>query len=350
MLIQSKGVTFHHRGKATEGYTLFSTIGSDTVRLIDLEGNQVHQWQTRGGTTNTNMLLPNGNLWVLERGPNPPPIRVAASGRMCEYDWDGHLIWEHLDDAQHHDARRLPNGGAVYLAWRLLDPIATSKVRGGVFGTEHKDGIMGEVICEVDASGNLVWEWPITNLDISKYPLHVNANRECYGHSNTVDVLPDGNYLVSFKTLNLLVIINRQTDDLIWTFQDDDLGGQHDAQMLDNGNILVFANGMFSRDLTHSTVWEIDPENKEVVWKYAAKQNALSFFSSFISGCQRLPSGNTLICEGSKGCLFEVTPNCDVVWEYVNPYTIQNPKFGETNWIFRSRRYMPDSLELKGRV
>jgi len=38
-----------------------------------------------------------------------------------------------------------------------------------------------------------------------------------------------------------------------------------------------------------------------------------------LSGAQRLPSGNTLICSGSNGTLMEVTPEKAVVWKYINP-------------------------------
>ena len=41
---------------------------------------------------------------------------------------------------------------------------------------------------------------------------------------------------------------------MVWRYQNDEMGGQHDAQLLDNDNILVFANGAYSRDLHHSQV------------------------------------------------------------------------------------------------
>ncbi|MEM7118655.1 MAG: aryl-sulfate sulfotransferase [Chloroflexota bacterium] len=350
MLIQNTGVTLHNKAAATLGYTLFAPIGGNKVNLIDLDGNIVHQWQTRGGSTNTCMLLPNGNLWVLESHPEPALIRIASSGRICEYDWDGNLVWEHLDHNQHHDARRLPNGGAVYLAWELLDNVATSKVQGGIPSTEHPEGIVGEVVREVDADGKVVWEWKTADLDFAQFPLYRNATRQCYGHTNSVEVLSDGNYLVSFKVFNMVAIIDRQTKAFKWVYQNNALGGQHDAQMLDNGNVLVFANGVYASDLQNSSVWEIDPRTNKIVWQYKQKKNAMSFYSSFISGCQRLPSGNTLICEGQMGCLFEVTPDHDIVWEYVNPKFRPNPKFGLTNWIFRARRYAPDSPEIRNRL
>ena len=38
-----------------------------------------------------------------------------------------------------------------------------------------------------------------------------------------------------------------------------------------------------------------------------------------ISGAQRLPNGNTLVCSGINGVVFEVTPEKEMVWKYANP-------------------------------
>ncbi|MBT4940429.1 MAG: aryl sulfotransferase, partial [Rhodospirillaceae bacterium] len=76
----------------------------------------------------------------------------------------------------------------------------------------------------------------------------------------------------------------------------------------------------------------------------------LSFYSPHISGMQRLANGNTLICEGGKGCIFEVTPEGEVVWEYVSDTWTHNPAQGDVNWIFRAYRYAADSPQIQNRV
>ncbi len=139
---------------------------------------------------------------------------------------------------------------------------------------------------------------------------------------------------------------NFVTNKVKWKYQNDELGGQHDAQMLDNGNVLVFANGLYAADLSHSQVWEINPDTQEIVWHYAAKDDMTSFYSPHMGGVKRLPSGNTLICEGNKGCLFEVTPDGDIVREFVSPHFVNSEMFGRINWLFRSRWYAFDSTEI----
>jgi hypothetical protein len=64
-----------------------------------------------------------------------------------------------------------------------------------------------------------------------------------------------------------------------------------------------------------SRVLEINPKTLELVWSYTGPR----FFSTNISGAQRLPNGNTLITEGAPGRLLEVTSDRRIVWEYIYP-------------------------------
>lgn len=55
-----------------------------------------------------------------------------------------------------------------------------------------------------------------------------------------------------------------------------------------------------------SRVIEVELATKQIVWKYQERKES-DFFSPRISNAQRLPNGNTLICEGVFGRIFEVT-------------------------------------------
>jgi hypothetical protein len=89
-------------------------------------------------------------------------------------------------------------------------------------------------------------------------------------------------------------------------------------------------------------------------------KNPASFFAEAISGAQRLPNGNTLICDGTSGVFFEVTPGGKTVWRYVNPVVRTGPLTqGQTpgldqrghkwNAVFKVHRYAPDYAGLTGR-
>jgi len=345
MKLRHTGLQFNDPERSTPGYLLICPVESGDVFLLDPDGAVAHQWATDKGMTNWSYLMPNGSLFRNERCENPKGVALTVSGRMSEYAPDGSLLWRHDDPYQHHDARRLDNG-AIYAAFTELSDAEKASIKGGRPNSHSEGGPYGEVIRQVDDSGQTTWEWHFLELGPDKYPLYRNANRWSYGHTNTVAPLPDGTYLISSKNLNLLFIIDPATNQITWEYQNDLMGGQHDAQLLDNGNILIFANGVYASDLHHSKVMEIDPKTKEIVWEYQAKDDFTSFFSPHMGGAQRLPSGNTLICEGNKGCLFEVTPDCDIVREFISPHFVDTQQFGRINWLFRCRWYAPDGPEI----
>lgn len=129
---------------------------------------------------------------------------------------------------------------------------------------------------------------------------------------------------------------------------------QHDAQWIGSGlpgegDILVFNNGANRPDGSYSSIDEIVPpvygngsyflapasafEPEEQTWIYTA-ENPPDFYSQGVSGAQRIPNGNTLICSGGNGIFFEVTMQKQIVWEYVNPYPVE-----WMNNVFKIRRY-----------
>ena len=184
MLLQHTGVTRSTQG-ATDGYVLFHPIAGNQVYLIDYTGAVAHSWSVGIGFTNWCYLRPDGNLFVNERCENPQRVELTGSGLMREYDWQGNLVWEHLDPWQHHDARRLENGNAVYLAYTPLTQDEQLKITGGVKGSESGTGIAGECIREVDTHGNIQWEWNFNSLADDQFPIHPNANRWSRSHTNT---------------------------------------------------------------------------------------------------------------------------------------------------------------------
>ena len=94
--------------------------------------------------------------------------------------------------------------------------------------------------------------------------------------------------------------------------------------------------------------------SRQVVWSYRSKSNQ-GFFSHIGSGAQRLPNGNTLICAMTEGHFFEVTPEAELVWEYINPVTrdgalkVLPDSLPMTNAVFRAYRYCADHPALQGK-
>ncbi len=242
--------------------------------------------------------------------------------------------------------------------------------------------LIDDLIVEVDWNGEIIWEWMCSDhfeelgfSEGAKNALCRNPNFRGKGmgdwmHLNSMSTLgpnkwfeagdgrfhPD-NIIVDGRETNITLIIDKKTGKIVWKLGPDyssgpakQIGwiiGQHHAHMIPQGlpgagNILIFDNGGWAgydlpnpgaptgskaarRD--YSRVLEIDPVGMKIVWQYTPAEAGLlmphdanRFYSPFISGMQRLPNGNTLICEGSGGRLIEVTAEHEIVWEYINPY------------------------------
>jgi outer membrane protein assembly factor BamB len=109
---------------------------------------------------------------------------------------------------------------------------------------------------------------------------------------------------LSFREISTIAVLDLEQAEIVWAAR-----GvwhfQHDPDLLENGNILLFDNqGDWSRGGL-SRVLELDPETMEIVWRYPTRaKGALS--SSYRSEQQLLPNGNVLINEFRTGRLLEV--------------------------------------------
>lgn len=335
---------------AYNGYTLFAPIGGNNVWLIDMQGRFVHRWQMPYTPGDHGRLLPNGNLLYAGKDPaGPLPDFGGSAGVLLEVDWNGNLVWKYEDPYLSHDFFRMDNGNTMVIKWTPVPDEITAKVKGGVPGTEREGVIWGNVLQEISPSGEVVWEWLAhEHFDPEIDALCPLCPRSRWGDANSCYVMPDGNILVSYPSMNLIEIVDKATGDIKWRWGGrGKLGFQHNPTVLDNGNILVFDNGRHRPSPPdYSRVIEINPTTNEIEWEYKA-DTPVDFYASFISGCQRLPNGNTLICDGPKGRFFEVTPAGEIVWEYVNPFYYRHPRFGLTNMTYRAYRYGPDYPGLK---
>ncbi len=267
------------------------------------------------------------------------------SGVMLEADPDSTVLWEHRDPDHHHDARRTESGGAIYLTVEPMPPELAARVKGGIPGSAP-EGMWADVLVEVDAAGNRVWEWhAYQHLDPDTHVITFNDLRDEWSHGNTIVPLPGGRVMFSFRNISTVGIVEQASGEIVWQLGYETLAQQHDPSLLPNGNVLVFDNGAHRRDanLPFSRVIEVDPASNEIVWEYRDSP-AYNFFSPFISGACRLGNGNTLITEGSFGRMFQVTPAGEVVWEYVNPHFHVDVEGLLGNRVFRATHYLPGEI------
>ena len=341
------------------GYTLFSTNGGDHATLIDMDGQICHRWQSPEGIGYA-QLLPNGHLLFRSSPPTEEDSGRGlggASAALIELDWDGNKVWEYRNPWLHHDYERLINGNTLALLWEELSTEVSDKVLGGNPNEEEPEVMLGDKIREIDSDGNTVNEWSLwQNLDVESdviCPLH---GRREWTHANSLKSTREGDFLVSFGVTSSIGIVSRETGEFTWKWGPGEVSHQHNPSFLDNGRVLLFDNGSHRRapNTNYSRIVEIDPANNEIAWDYRGEP-PISFYSYQISGAERLPNGNTLICEGATGRFIEVTQGHQIVWEYINPLFADSGRIaggtssGRANSVFRAHRFGPDDPALQGR-
>ena len=342
----------HDADRSFDGFTLFGTLRGKTVQLIDIEGREVHRWNMPELFGGHAYLLPGGRLLCSVQVPTDIPLNVARGGRILELSWDGDVLWEYTDDSQHHDFRRLPDGNTVYIGWRAMPDDFAARIPGGKPGTEANGRMYEDYFRIISPKGETIWEWCTTQLDPEQYPISGGLGRAAYCHSNTMCPLPNGNFLINFRNLDMIAVLSPSENGLIWERRNESWGRPHDPQPVDDGKrILFFANGACDKPAPQrSAVVELDAITGEELWRWEA-EIPWTFYSHVMGGVQRLPNGNTLVCEAGNGRIFEVhRESMDIVWDYINSdFSCWLPNVRKpSNLVFRAYRYAADSPELSG--
>lgn len=342
------GVRKYIPEKCDIGYNLFSPAFGYTEYLMDRTGLIVHTWPATHSQLGE--LLPTGNLLVDNFGNWLEELRPDGSRIWI---WEGN---DKLELAYHHDFCRL-NENEIFLLARKEEPVIDGVYKKGL----EPECMKTDFILKIDRGGDILWQFSLSeHLDelckISGLPLPFpyvywkgRGQFQFYGpenwaQTNTIEVLPStplgekdarfktGNILVSFRQLDIIAIIDPEKDAFVWCYGLGLLDGQHQPTTLDNGNILLFDNGTYRG---YSVVREINPLTEKIVWQYMNEKN---FYSPYRGGVQRLPNGNTLICESDAGHLFEVTKDKEIVWDFYSPFVGQGD-IHQGKHIYRATHY-----------
>ncbi|MBD3239983.1 MAG: hypothetical protein GF331_05310, partial [Chitinivibrionales bacterium] len=320
------------------GYTLYTSAHAQRALLIGMDGRLVHEWHLPFDSVWDRSaavarppevqfvywrkagLLPNGDLIAIavEAGMTPwglGLIRIDRSSR---------LVWKYLQRV-HHDFHVADDGRVFTLTHRIrrrpLKGVPTVK-------TPFLDDLV--VVLSPDG-GELRRASVYEALAKSPYKLlleHVPHNEHGdYLHVNAIELLQRpvaspplraGHLLLSMREIGFIGLVDTSSMTFTWGTTGPWLE-QHDPDMLDNGNILLFDNrGRRGAPGGQSRVIEFDPVTHGIVWRYEGSEQE-RFYSEVRSSQQRLPNGNTLITESDAGRLLEVTGEGDIVWEFVNP-------------------------------
>ena len=338
----ASGVRLLDRAAAYPGYNLYCSRVAPEAYLMDMEGAVVHTWSR-----------PGDKIWVWEHAIMQPDGEIVVISKfkgLLRLAWDGEVTWS-IDLDVHHDVAFLPDGsfcaiirGAELYRGLIVEfPIIVHLSPTGEeidrwYAYDHLDEIrrkfdqrsfLDTVLDDMAKSGEEMTATEPTPGRIEVNRLSDGRVLYDYFHLNTLTILPEtplgdrdrrfraGNLLICFRNVNQVAVLDQATWEILGVWGEGELEWPHDPTMVENGDILVFDNGVLRG---WSRVVEVDPLTGDIAWEYAADPPE-SFYSYEKGSAQRLPNGNTLVCDGDNGRAFEVTPAGKMVWEWLNPVT-----------------------------
>ncbi|UCC41837.1 MAG: hypothetical protein JSV96_13350 [Candidatus Aminicenantes bacterium] len=300
---------------------------------MDMFGNILHTWSAninykKGYEWPFVKLLKNGDL-----------LEIASKKMLVRMDWHSNIKWlkkisshHYIDMDENDDIYTLLHNYEVAF-WSII-PLPIGNEYVAILSPEGK--IKREIPLYKIFKNEIppdrlkkIAQWLIspkgfvTRIERGiKPPRDIFATPTDIFHSNCVeiikrdinDVLKKGNVLICSRRLDLIGIFDVKEEKLVWTWGKGQLEGPHNSTILENGNILIFDNGIRRK---YSRVIELNPQTEEIVWQYLADPPE-SFYSYWGGGNQRLPNGNTLITDANNGRVFEITKGGEIVWEFYN--------------------------------
>jgi hypothetical protein len=320
------GVTVYDGTRALDGLNFYTTGDVPGAILMDMEGRVLHKWA-------------HGYIEAWTASPDRPELRPSPKGSgfwrrarlfgngdvlavfdglaILKVDRNSRLLWVTFGGF-HHDLDVMADG-TIFVLTREAHIVPSYN---------PDEPILEDFIAVLDAAGNEIYRVSILEALANSEFAPLLDSAEPAGdifHTNTVEVLDGrlearnpafraGNVLVTIRELDLVAVVDMAARRVVWALTGT-WKAPHQATVLENGNMMIFDN---RGNEGSSRVIEFDPVTLERVWLYQGDPPP-EFRSRECGSNHRLANGNTLIVESDRGKVFEVTPDGETVWKYVNP-------------------------------
>jgi hypothetical protein len=344
----ARGVVRYDQAKTQDGLTLYTSGHEARAYLVSMDGEVVHEWYlpfSEVWDQSSPISDPQPDAYIYWRKAHVYPngdllaVYVAAGDSPWGYglvkiDKDSRLIWKYLGQT-HHDLD-VGEDGRIYLlthefrqnTYQDFPQLAVPRIDDFVV-VLSPDGAVQKKVPVAESLINSAYARLLTRV--------VWYTKGDYLHTNGIDVVePEdaaalpfakpGQVLLSLREIDTIGLLDLDQEKIVWAVRGPWLA-QHDPDILPSGHILLFdnlgkfldANGAGAEGRGgRSRVLEFDPTTMQIAWQYGGTAEE-PFESDVRASQQRLANGNTLITEETGGRILEVTPDQQIVWEFVNP-------------------------------
>jgi hypothetical protein len=359
-----------------DGYTLYFPQNGTKAYLIDLAGSTYHSWTFNASakTCYSTYLISGG---VLLRTVNHQGNYFSGgpiSGEVQKVDWAGNVIWDFVYSTQqyctHHDIHEMPNGNVLLIAYERKTPAEVTQA-----GCQASLEMWPDKIVEIQPSGTtggtVVWEWHVWDHLVQDH----DATKNNYGvvadhpelldinyqpsqdlmHMNGIDYNEALDQIIfSSHALNEIYVVDHSTTTAEAASHNGGNSGKGGDFLYRWGNPAVYgAPGTADFNVVHDAHWipadypfypnaMVGFNNKGgsggkscvdiFVPPYNGYNYSLSSGSAYApatynwrntysgqptpdnGNSQQLPNGNTLVCIGMSGVIYEIDSNQNQVW------------------------------------
>jgi hypothetical protein len=318
------GVTRHVPEKVSGGYNFYVSGHGTEATLMGMDGTILHTWQVPFTTSfpdeeltpdrddNTQSYWRRAHLYE-----NGDILVIHSHYGVVRIDKDSSLRWSVKNSAHHH--LEVAEDGNIYVLARkraVFPAVSQQRLWGDAVDILSPDGEVLRSVSILQALLDSEFDAVKGSLKTSGSLLHTNSLQVLDGRmAGLIPAFKAGNVLLSFRTLDMLAVLDMETEKIVW-MRDGPWLKQHDAFVLDEDSMIVFNN---NRGNKHSSVLIFNPKTDVIEWTFKGGA-AEAFYSSSCGANQQLPNGNVLATESNFGRALEVTPAGEVVWEYISPH------------------------------
>ncbi len=273
-------------------------------------GEPVWSWRVQGNPQGFTVRA-NGNFVFLD-GANG--LYEVTPGGAIVHQLSAHFDANHLP---HHDVVATPANTILFIA---QDP----RINDGVY-------TVGDAIYEWSPeTGGVTKRWSAFDFYDPAVDVGGRSSTGDWLHANSLALGDHGNVILSLNWISQVISISPDWHTIEWrmggphsTIALDSAAafqGQHTAQVLTNGHLLVFDNGRDREGKARNSSAK-EFANGHLVWTFTP---SVTQYDPYVGSARRLVNGNTLVFFGMRDgfagavgpmAAYEVRPNGEVAWQ-----------------------------------